>query len=54
MEQFKKCMLTEYDEGESQHKWTKWSEFGVNDHSWVKDIYKRMKMWMFQCTHISH
>lgn len=38
-------MLTDYDEGELQHKWTKIvTKFGVEDQPWANDIDEKRKM----------
>lgn len=43
---FKNCMLGDYDVGEFRQRWESLvAEFGLEDNSWVSDMYDKRKMW---------
>ncbi|KAJ1378889.1 FAR1-related protein [Sesbania bispinosa] len=44
--QFKRCMLGDYELHKFHRKWDNMvKEFGLEENSWVKEIYEKRKMW---------
>ncbi|XP_057418072.1 protein FAR1-RELATED SEQUENCE 5-like [Lotus japonicus] len=45
-QQFKRCMLVDYEVGEFKHKWESVvSKFGLEDNEWVMEHYENRKIW---------
>ncbi|XP_057452744.1 protein FAR1-RELATED SEQUENCE 5-like [Lotus japonicus] len=48
--QLKDLMLSDYEVSEFNSKWDEMvAQFGLEDHSWVRDMYKERKMWATAC-----